>query len=397
MPRKPQWPPPIYPKHAKPGVRTFCRLFVAGKAKDVPLGPVGSNEAREAYARLCAELARTGGQLPTLPPSTAPTVAVLCARWQESGQKTGKELAQYNRALAVVLSLYGSLPADEFRSLQLEVVQAAMASGSWMTPEQRQQARDGGRPADWSRRVVNRQLVRVRTVWRWAERHGLVSEGRWNALRVVRGLPANARGVRNPSRQKATPRGELDLVLPCCIPTVGAMLELQWLAGMRSCEVRGLRTADVNTRGDVWLYTVRPEWDKNAWRENHGQRVVPLCKEAQTLLAPWLRPDDPEGYVFRPQTTRRNRTGKVAYKNKPLSDWNYTQRVRLACKAASAKAGRPVKIIPYGGRHACKMRVAAAAGSEAARAVLGQKHISTTEHYGDLDLELATEAARKLG
>jgi len=54
MPRKAQFPPPIYPKNPRPGQRTIARVWRDGQPTDVPLGPAGSDQAKAAYARLCA-------------------------------------------------------------------------------------------------------------------------------------------------------------------------------------------------------------------------------------------------------------------------------------------------------------------------------------------------------
>jgi hypothetical protein len=43
------------------------------------------------------------------------------------------------------------------------------------------------------------------------------------------------------------------------------------------------------------------------------------------------------------------------------------------------------------------MDIQRAVGADGARAILGQKSIETTTHYGAIDLEHATEIAKKMG
>jgi integrase len=70
---------------------------------------------------------------------------------------------------------------------------------------------------------------------------------------------------------------------------------------------------------------------------------------------------------------------------------SYAHAVARAC----AKAG--IKFRPYGLRHGRKMEIESADSTEAARAVLGQKSIQATQHYGTLDLRRATEVISRLG
>jgi integrase len=410
MPRKAQWPPKIY-QH--PNGRDRVRI----DGRDVWLGITGSEEARQAYARLVATLAANGGHLPP-PASGGLTVADLVGRWWEgpgrdyeaSAGAGNNESDQYRAAFRPLLRLYGDLSAAEFGPAQLEALQIAMATGSWQTPGELEQRWRRGEPADWCRTTANRRVSRVKLVWRWAERKGLVPEGRWAALCAVPGLRKGARGVRSTPRRKPTARADLDAVLPHCPPAVAAMLEIQWLVGMRSKEVRTMRTRDIDrTDPGCWVYTPSDDTGeashKNAWRDADGggeaPRRVPLGPECQRLLGPWLRPDDPDAFLFCP---RKGRRGGDRYNAQ-----TYAQAVRRACARASVaatrgqdltvreRAAKRIKIIAYGGRHAAKDRITRELGADAARAVLGQRSIQTTSHYGSIDLGHAKDAARKIG
>ena len=122
---------------------------------------------------------------------------------------------------------------------------------------------------------------------------------------------------------------------------------------MRSCEVRILRTADID-RSDPGCWFYRPAEHKNDWRENDQ--------------------------------------GRARYREACYTDWAYCQAVRRACR----KAG--VRLTPYQGRHATKQRIIRAAELDAARAVLGQTSLGSTNGYAhQLDLTQAAEVMARLG
>jgi integrase len=195
------------------------------------------------------------------------------------------------------------------------------------------------------------------------------------------------------------------------------MLEIQWLTGMRSGEVRIMRTLDID-RTDPRCWCYRPGSDdgphgahKNAWR---GQdRAVPLGPRCIEVLTPWLRPEDPAAFLFQPRAATEERNARrraqrktprtpsqLARKRKKnprrvpgdcYSDESYPRAVARAC----AKAG--VRFHPYMLRHGRKMAIERQEGSEAARCVLGQKSIQSTQHYGKIDLGRAQDVMARLG
>jgi integrase len=269
----------------------------------------------------------------------------------------------------------------------------------------------------WCRTHVNHQVNRVRRVFRWAVSEELLPASVYDALRSVAGLSRGRCGVRESEPVEPAFWEHVEAVKPHCPRPVAAMLELQWLTGMRSGEVRVMRTVDID-RGnpDCWLY--RPGSDegehgrhKNAWR---GQgRVVALGPRAIALLAAWLRPGEPEAFLFQPREAVEERNARrraqrraprtpsqLARKRKRnprrapgllYRATSYAHAVARACR----KAG--VKFRPYALRHGRKMTIESAAGAEAARAILGQKSIQATQHYGRVDLGTATQVMSRLG
>ncbi len=379
MARKPAFPPPIYTK----GDYSFCR--VQGRHRH--LGKTDSEEARQKYAALLDELTNH----PPPPPTTdaTPAVAGLVARFLAHAETSyiarGREVAQFRLSFRPLLRLHGATPAADFGPKALREVQAAMASGSWMTAEEVAKAAQRRHPIGWCRNVVNRRIVRIRTAWRWLESEQLVPPGSTAALRTMKELPRNAAHVRQTKRRTGTPWDDLLAVLPFCPPPVQMMLQIQWWSGCRSQDVRLMTAADIDTSGETWVYT--PALDKGDWRDGSEEspRVVYLGPECQALLTSWVDayPGAIEGYLFAPLRRRR----QACY-----TTFSYTLAVRRASDAAG------VKVLPYGGRHAAKDRVTRAAGLDAARAFLGQKSLNSTNSYGQqLDRQTGEDVARRVG
>jgi integrase len=419
---------------------------VTRRRRDVLLGPHGTPVSRAEYARVVAEWEASGRRLAS-PPGSAPadlTVNELVLAFIDYAEAhyppEGREARQFKLSLRPLRKLYGHAPATSFGPRAIKAVRQAMLDARrfrvrfgdgrewWAVEEQVRPAGAGWearRKKRWEpvevlveetalcRNVVNRRITRIKTVFKWAVEQELLPGDVYHALQAVRALPPNAQGVRLTAPVGPAFWESVQAVLPFCPPPVAAMLRLQWLTGMRSGEVRRMRTCDLD-RADpaCWLY--RPGSDagphgahKNAWR---GQdRVVPLGPQCVEVLTPFLRPDDPAAFLFCPARAEAARNAmrrgdkpprkpKRRRKGSPrrppgtcYTAHTYPQAVRRAC----AKAG--VDFHPYMLRHGRKMVVERAAGSDAARAVLGQKSIDSTAHYGALDVATAREIMTKIG
>jgi integrase len=380
MGRKRVWPPTIY-KHKRSG-RDYIRVRQDGRNVDIFLeGASGSPESKAHYARVIALMAAHGEQLPPAVAKGA-TVAEVVARFMDFAREEydpkGREVENFVLSCRPLLRLFGEEPAAGFDAEGLLMLQKAMASGSWMTDDEKAKATKRKRPIGWCRNVVNRRVVRIKTLWKWAESRKLVPPGSYHHLQTVRGLAKKSRHVRHTAPRQATTWDDLQAVVKELHEPVATMIQVQWHAGMRSCEVRVMRPCDIDRNGSVWLY--RPEHHKNEWRESGQQRVVALGPEAQKLLVPLLERAAPEAYLF------ESGPGRC------YGAMSYAQAIRRAC----ARAG--VKLTSYQTRHAAKARITRAKGLDAARAVLGQKSIGTTNLYASaIDLEQAADVAKEVG
>lgn len=380
MPRKQTFPPPVT-RHKSGQAR------VRWQSKDYYLGVYGSVDAARNYAALLTRLASGQDAAKPVPEATAPatvTVSSIVARWfaEEAPRYAddGREVAQFRLSVAPLIQLFGGLPAGEFDCNALERVQLAAAAGTWQTAKDRRWHDQRGYPTGWSRRVVNRRIVRIRTIWRWAERKRLVPPGSFAHLCTLPGLSATDARVRHTTRKQPGEMSEVNRVVKHLPPVGVALLLTQWWTGMRSGEVRTMVACEVDTSGPVWLY--RPRRHKMSHK---GQdRTVVIGMRAQAVLRPWLEGKSGEDRLFPPHKRR---------KRSHYSRDGYAKLIREAAEAAGLPGWTA-----YRTRHGAKQRFTRSHGLDVARSILGQRSIDTTNDYGvAIDLRTAMDAARRTG
>jgi len=385
---------PSYRQHRPSG-----QAVVTLNGHDFYLGPWKTPQSRAEYDRLIAEWLANGRRLPGKENASGDVVVnevILAFLKHAEGYYSpeGRELNNFKLSLRPLRDLYGRTPVREFGPRALKAVRQRMIERGWC------------------RNVINRRVTRIKTMFRWAESEELIPASTFHALQTVQGLRKGTPGVRDTPPVQPAFWQQVSLVLAHCTRPVAAMLQLQCLTGMRSCEVRIMRTCDIDqTDPACWLY--RPEHHKNDWRDDRQERIVPLGKECQRILQDWLRPESPEAFLFQPrqaveernairrarrQTPRTPSQLARKRKKKPkrvagtcYSSNSYPHAVANACQ----KAG--VKFHPYALRHGCKMRIQNEAGVDAARCVLGQRSIQATQRYGLIDVGKAVEVMTKLG
>ena len=373
MGRNRKWPPSVHLHHSG-------QSFIRVDGKDYYLGKHGSPEAQKEYVRLIGELAN--GKPAPVKPVAGITVNVVFAAWLNGpGQKysqDGRERQQYVYSFRPVVRLYGATSAAAFGVDELEAVQETMITGSWMSAETRAACQKQNRPVGWSKNVVNRRIVRIRTVWKWAERRKLVPPGSHSHLQTVEGIHPNHSRVRTTKPVRPPAWEDVEKAIAVCSRAPAAMMALMWWSGMRPDEVRGLNLAELDRSGDVWIYD--PRQHKNAWRGQ--QRIVPLGAKCQAVLGPWIAAAETAG-----------RQLVFPARGDGYNAFSFAQAVRRACKRAKVPHFTPKAL-----RHAAKRRITRAEGMDSARQLLGQKSIGTTAGYdAEIDTEHAINIARKHG
>jgi integrase len=398
---------PTYRLHKQSGQAVVTLPVGQGGRRDVLLGPHGTPESQQEYARVIAEWSANGRHLP--PPPGSPTGLsvneLILAYWpfvetyyrHADGTPTN-EVGNIRLALRRLKTLYGCTPAADFDSLSLEALRAEMI-------------REG-----LCRNRINKDVARVKRLFKWAGARRLVPCAVHQGLQTVEGLRAGRSEARETEPVRPVPEEWMNAALPFLRPPVAAMVLLQWHTGMRPGEVTVMRSMDLDTSGGVWFY--RPGSDRGpagAHKTAHRgqQRVIPLGPRAQEVLRPWLRLNLTE-YLFQPcesraqfdaerRTNRRSkvtpsqaaRRPKAKPKRAPGDHYtvaSYDRAVRAACIRAGCQRWHPHML-----RHAKATEIRREAGLDAARAVLGHRSPVVTEIYAELDTTRAAEVMGRLG
>jgi integrase len=362
---------------------------------------IDRTEARKRYDALIAQWLPTRSLPAAAAVAVAPTVLKVgdvAAKFTDAhktyfcdpdGKPTG-ELDNFDRAFEPLLDLYGKLPAEQFSPKRLKEVQAAMVARGWC------------------RSSVNHNLRRVKRLFKWATGEELVPASVYHGLQAVDGLRRHRSAAPEPDPVEPVPEKAYLAALPHLRPMVRAMVELQYLTGMRVSEVRRMHTGEVDRSGAVWLY--RPLHHKTS---HFGRsRAVALGPKAQAVLTPWLKLD-PEAPIFSPKLSERERRKRRrearktrvqpsqvlrnelraatadARKRPPGDVYNvqgYRCAIRRACKKAGVEEWAPARL-----RHNAAERIRREFGVEVARCYLGHADIRTTQLYSSMDEAKAME------
>jgi integrase len=375
----------------------------------VYLGRFGSPESKAEYERVCAELRIAAPKAGTTPGPVVRRTSlneVLLAfldhaagHYRRPDGTPTPEVKEFKLAIRPLRALYGHAPAAEFGPLALQAVRRRMIE------------------LGWCRNRVNKQVGRVKRIFKWAAGAELVPAGVWQALAAVDGLRRGRSAATETDPVGPAPAADVARVLALMTPTLRAMVELQRLTGMRPGEVRSLTPAEVDTTGPRWVYrpgSARPGGHKTAHLGR--DRVVYLGPKAQAVLAPWLaEATDPDARLFTPRRSKEEywaqqraaRRSKVppsqVSRRKPAAelvkrwgeawtDHGYAQAVERACKKAGVPPFAPNQL-----RHLFATEVRSRYGLEAAQVLLGHATADVTQVYAERDHRLGQQVADEIG
>jgi len=385
---------PRQPKYRLHKARKCAVVTLNGK--NHYLGAYESPGSYEQYARLIAEWQRNHGSLPqasAIPglkarPMTVSELILAYFRYAEGyyvkhGQQTS-EVGCIRQALRAARRIHGSTPAGLFGPKALKDVRQSLV--------------ESGR----CRNSINKDIHRIKRMYRWAVEEEILSASTYHQLQCVRGLAKGKSAARETPGVRPVLRKHVDAILPLLPPPVAAMVQLQLLTGARPQEVSCLRPSDVKDAGSgVWHYV--PLSHKT---EHHNRnRVIVLGPRAQEVLRPWLD-RDAEQYCFRPAEAvawmiakRRVRQAKVDNcgvrqpVNETYDRHSYRKAVQRACLRAKVPAWSPNQL-----RHTAATEIRNKYKSlDAAKAVLGHTDTRVTEIYAERDLGLAETVMRDIG
>ena len=309
---------PKYSRHRASG-----QAVVTIDGKDVYLGPYGTKASKAEYDRVIAQWLAGGRNLGAGGGAACDVyVAEVIAAFRThaktyyrrpDGSDTGKA-DNFDDAMRPLNRLYGHTLVIDFGPLALRALQGEMVR------------------LGWCRTYINRQVNRVRHVFKWAASVEMIPHALHERLKTVPGLAEGRSAARESEPVKPVPEGRVLAVQPFVSRQVFAAAQVQFLAGMRAGEVLSMRPREIDRSQDPWVYT--PAQHKTKHRGH--RRVVDLGRRAQEVLAPFLEGRDPDAYVFSPaEAVAESRAARRAGRKTPLSCGNRegTNRARAPKKA----------------------------------------------------------------
>jgi integrase len=223
--------------------------------------------------------------------------------------------------------------------------------------------------------TVNLALNYVKRAYVWGMTHRNVSPSAAGAVALVRTIRGDSQSVRRKPRIKAVAWDVVEATCKKLPANVRAMVELQWWTGMRPGEVMRLRPCDIDTSGDVWVYT--PSHHKNTWRDK--ARHVAIGPQGRSVLEHRL-PSKTDEWVFRrPRGKRYDRQ-------------SYAKSIASAARRAGVEVWAPNRL-----RHSYATRVRMLHGAQAVQDLLGHATLNQQQVYVDDTLARAKKLAREVG
>jgi len=393
MPRTSIQHPPKYSKHKATG-----RAYVTLNGQAHYLGKHGSPASKQAYESLITQWVQGGGRYLPNAQDEITVVEVMTAYLAHAKRyyrKNGKQTRESGHAVEIcraIRKIYGKSLAKDFGPLALKTV--------------RQTFVDDG----IARRHINKQVDRIKRMFKWAAAEELIASDIPQALSMVAGLRAGR--TEAPDRAPILPVQDdvIEATLEHLPSIVADMVRFQRATGCRPEEACSIRPCELDRTGDVWVY--KPTSHKT---QHHGrQRAIFIGPNAQAVLLRYLA-RDAEAYCFRPcdsEEKRRSvaeseRVTPTKYGNakgtnrvrnpkrkagERYSTDSYRRSIHRACDKAGVDRWSPNRL-----RHSAATEIRKRFGLEAAQVTLGHASADITQVYAERDNTLAIEVAAKIG
>ena len=371
---------PSYRLH-KPSGQAVVTLL----GRDYYLGKHGSPESEAEYRRVVAEWL-AGGATPPAPSQSGLSVSEILDRYwtyatvyyRQVDPDSGKSVHtphQYRvkKAIDAVRALYGHTEARRFGPVALQAIRSELVR-------------------KYARRQVNSLVGCIVRAFRWACANELIPGSVLEGLRSVEGLRAGRTEARETPAVLPVPEDDIPPIRPLVLPVVWDLVQLQLRTAARPGELLGLRPAELDRSGSVWVFT--PRSHKTAYQGR--QRRIWFGPQAQGIVAPYLL-RDAASYCFSPreavlrQLREQGREERTNAGNR-YSVSSYVRAIRNACEKAGVRPFRAHRL-----RHNAATRIVNEYGWEIGRLLLGHAHLDTTKIYAEADIEKVLEVVRKIG
>jgi integrase len=430
---------PKYRLHRRSG-----QAVVTLSGKDHYLGPHGTAASSVEYDRLIAEWL-TQRRQPIATSETAADISVnklILLFWEHAqtyycrpdGTHTS-EVDNFKRILKLLRRGYGTAAASGFGPLAIKALREQMIA------------------MKWGRKSINKQVSRIKMVFRWAVENELVPPSVHQALLAVRGLSRGRTEARETLPVPPVPEERIAAIKPFVSRQVWALTQLQLLTGARAGELTRLRGIDFKPGDSVW--TVEPAEHKTAYlgrskRIYFGPRAIeivkkfmsdspldaylfsPIAAEAERRSEQHAKRTTPIRYGNRPGTNRKAKPGRTADEYYTVA--SYRRAIARACDQAFPPPDNLSRIRvdsrhgsrwerasewksrvgpegfvelrarqashrwhPHQLRHNAATHLRKEFGIETARIILGHSSASVTEIFAELDDVKALSVMQKIG
>jgi integrase len=422
---RPSNPIPTYRLHKRTGRAIVTVRDHAGARREVLLpGRYNSPESVAEYDRIKAHIRANAGRMPAPAVTTSDlTIGELILRYMQERvvgyyvdpitNRPTSEQHCINHALRPVNRLFGTEPVSGFDSLKLDLARRAMITGAWLNDEERAARVKSKRPEGMARSTINKNVHRIRQMFRWAVRKKIIPAAMLTELEVVDSLERGRSDARETDPVLPVDVDTVETTLPHLPPYVADMVRVQLLTGARPGEVCSMRVRHLDMSGPVWTY--KPEGHKTAWRGH--VRTVAIGPRAQAILRKYTEPASGvvqlDAYVFSPRkqdaaikaAKRAARKTRVqpsqldrstpGARRRPRDYFTvtgYNRAIARACERAGVQHWHAHQL-----RHTAALLIAREHGLEAARAALGHRTVNMSAHYAGVDFQRAAEVAANIG
>lgn len=358
------------PKYGHHQSSDRARVRINGKT--IWLGKYGSPDSkrryREAISQWRAERnANTSGLKPDI--TIAQLVEIYLAdhvasHYRKNGEPTS-EVSCITSAMRVLADICGKLNAADFGPLALKKVRDQMVVEGW------------------ERKSINKQVGRIRRLFKWAAAQEMIRVEIYSALMTVSGLQKGRCSAVESEPVEPVPQEHINVVRLQVTTPVLALINLQLACGCRPGEATMMRGCDLTMAEDLWEY--RPVEHKT---EHHGRgRVIYLGPKAQQVVREFLRADL-TAYLFSPKLAR----GANCRARDRYDCDSYRRAIRRVCLRYKIPIWSPNQL-----RHNAGTEIRRQYGLEAAQVILGHSKADVTQVYAERDATLAREVMLNLG
>ena len=212
------------------------------KGQRIYHGVWGSPEAEKSYKRFIVALLENPALPLRMDKDTDVLVSELVNAFLDSieSRTDRTEYKHFKYAIGYLAEVYGELAVNEFSPKKLKVVRSQMVKTGTLC-----------------RRTINRYIGKVRRIFTWGVGEEIVQANIADALKAVKDLRKGEEGTFDHPERVAVPEDVIAATLPFLSPTLAAMVQVQWLTGMRPSEVFQMTVGSIDRsrKNGLWYYS----------------------------------------------------------------------------------------------------------------------------------------------